>query len=440
MAITRAISLRTEIPGPKSREILARKARVVADPLEVYLPIVAAEGRGSTLTDVDGNTFLDFAGGVGCLNVGHAHPRVVDAVQEQAARFLHTDFTIVPYEVYVTLAERLLAVAPFTGPAKAAFFNAGTEAVENAIKFARAYTKRPAVIAFEGGFHGRTLLSLTLTSKTVPYKAGFGPFAPEVYRVPFPNEYRGIFAGDALAALERAFHTQVARETVAAIVMEPVQGEGGFIVPPREFVEGVREICDREGIVFVVDEVQTGFGRTGRMFAIEHFGVEPDLMTVAKSIAAGLPLSGVLGKAEIMDAPGENAVGGTFVGNPVAQAAALAVLDIFEDEGLVERAERIGETILGRMTAWQERFSLIGDVRGLGAMLAIELVRDPESKEPAPELASRVAEEAVRRGLLLLKAGVHSNCIRVLCPLVITDSELDEALGVWDEALEAVLA
>jgi 4-aminobutyrate aminotransferase/(S)-3-amino-2-methylpropionate transaminase len=440
MATTRAISLRTEIPGPKSREILARKALVVADPLEVYLPIVACEGRGSTLTDVDGNTFLDFAGGVGCLNVGHAHPRVVEAVQEQAARFIHTDFTIVPYEVYVTLAERLLAVAPFSGPAKAAFFNAGTEAVENAVKFARAYTKRPAVIAFEGGFHGRTLMSLTLTSKTVPFKAGFGPFAPEVYRVPFPNEYRGISAGDALAALERAFQTQVARETVAAIVMEPVQGEGGFVVPPREFVTGVREICDREGIVLVVDEVQTGFGRTGRMFAIEHFGVEPDLMTVAKSIAAGLPLSGVLGRAEIMDAPGPNAIGGTYVGNPVAQAAALAVLAVFEDEGLVERAGRIGQTILGRMTAWQERFPLIGDVRGLGAMLAIELVRNPESKEPAPELASRVTEEAARRGLLLLKAGVYSNCIRVLCPLVITDSELDEALGIWDEALEAVLA
>jgi 4-aminobutyrate aminotransferase / (S)-3-amino-2-methylpropionate transaminase / 5-aminovalerate transaminase len=440
MATTRAISLQTEIPGPKSREILARKALVVADPLEVYLPIVAAEGRGSTLTDVDGNTFLDFAGGVGCLNVGHAHPRVVEAVQEQAARFIHTDFTIVPYEVYVTLAERLLAVAPFSGPAKAAFFNAGTEAVENAVKFARAYTKRPAVIAFEGGFHGRTLMSLTLTSKTAPFKAGFGPFAPEVYRVPFPNEYRGISAGDALAALERAFQTQVARETVAAIVMEPVQGEGGFVVPPREFVTGVREICDREGIVFVVDEVQTGFGRTGRMFAIEHFGVEPDLMTVAKSIAAGLPLSGVLGRAEIMDAPGPNAIGGTYVGNPVAQAAALAVLDVFEDEGLVERAGRIGQTILGRMTAWQERFPLIGDARGLGAMLAIELVRNPESKEPAPELASRVTEEAARRGLLLLKAGVYSNCIRVLCPLVITDPELDEALEVWHEALEAVLA
>jgi 4-aminobutyrate aminotransferase/(S)-3-amino-2-methylpropionate transaminase len=436
MAATRAIRLRTEVPGPKSREVLERKARVVADPLSVYLPIVAAEGRGATLTDVDGNTFLDFAGGVGCLNVGHAHPRVVEAVQEQAAHFLHTDFTIVPYEVYVTLAERLLAVSPFTGPAKAAFFNAGTEAVENAIKFARAYTKRPAVIAFEGAFHGRTLLSLTLTSKTHPYKAGFGPFAPEVYRVPFPNEYRGVSAADGLAGIERAFTTQVARETVAAIVLEPVQGEGGFIVPPREFVHGVREICDREGIVFVADEVQTGYGRTGRMFAMEHFGVEPDLMTVAKSIAAGLPLSAVLGKAAIMDAPGDNAVGGTFVGNPVA----LAVLDVFEDEGLVERAGRIGETIRGRMVSWQDRHPQIGDVRGLGAMLAIELVRDPATKEPAPELAARVTGEAAQRGLLLLRAGVHSNCIRVLCPLVITDPELDEALGAWDEALDAVLA
>jgi 4-aminobutyrate aminotransferase / (S)-3-amino-2-methylpropionate transaminase / 5-aminovalerate transaminase len=440
MATTRAIRLQTEVPGPRSRAILERKARVVADPLSVYLPIVAAEGHGATVTDVDGNTFLDFTGGVGCLNVGHAHPHVVEAVQEQAARFLHTDFTIVPYEVYVTLAERLLALSPFTGPAKAAFFNAGTEAVENAVKFARAYTKRPAVIAFDGGFHGRTLLSLTLTSKTHPYKAGFGPFAPEVYRVPFPNEYRGISAAAALDALEHAFATQVARETVAAIVLEPVQGEAGFIVPPREFVQGVREICDREGIVFVADEVQSGFGRTGRMFAIEHFGVEPDLITVAKSIAAGLPLSGVLGKAAIMDAPGDNAVGGTFVGNPVAQAAAVAVLDVIEDEGLLERAGRIGETIRSRMSAWQARHPQIGDVRGLGAMLAIELVRDPATKEPAPELAERVAEEALSRGLLLLRAGIHSSCLRVLCPLVITDTELGEALDAWDEALGAVLA
>jgi len=354
MATTRAIHLQTEIPGPKSQAILERKQQVVADPLSIYLPVVVAEGRGSTLTDVDGNTFVDFAGGVGCLNVGHSHPHVVEAVQEQAGRFLHTDFTMVPYEIYVTLAERLLAVAPFSGPAKAAFFNAGTEAVENAVKFARAYTRRPAIIAFDGAFHGRTLMSLTLTSKTHPYKAGLGPFAPEVYRVPFPNAYRGISAEAALEALERAFTTQVARETVAAIILEPVQGEGGFIVPPKEFVQGIREICDREGIVMIVDEVQTGFGRTGKMFAIEHFGVEPDLMPVAKSIAAGLPLSGVLGKAEIMDAPGDSAIGGTYVGNPVAQAAALAVLDVFEDEGLVDRAERIGETVRGRMISWQE--------------------------------------------------------------------------------------
>jgi 4-aminobutyrate aminotransferase/(S)-3-amino-2-methylpropionate transaminase len=440
MATTRAIRLLTEIPGPRSREILERKERVVADPLSIYLPIVAAECRGSTITDVDGNTFVDFTGGVGVLNVGHAHPRVVEAVQEQAAKFLHTDFTMIPYELYVTLAERLLAVAPFTGPAKAAFFNAGTEAVENSVKFARAYTGRPAVIAFEGGFHGRTLMSLSLTSKTHPYKAGLGPFAPEIYRVPFPNEYRGIRAPDALEALERAFTTQVARETVAAIILEPVQGEGGFVPASREFMQGVREICDREGIVMIVDEVQTGFGRTGKMFAVEHFGVEPDLMPVAKSIAAGLPLSGVLGKAEIMDAPADSAIGGTYIGNPVAQAAALAVLDVFEEEGLVEQAQRVGETIRSRMTAWQERYPLIGDVRGLGAMLAIELVRDPATKEPAPELASRVAEEAARRGLLLLKAGTYSNCIRVLCPLVITDSELDEALAAWEEALEQVLA
>jgi 4-aminobutyrate aminotransferase/(S)-3-amino-2-methylpropionate transaminase len=440
MATTRAIRLNTEVPGPRSREIVERKERLITNAMSLYLPIAAAEGRGATLTDVDGNTYIDFTGGVGCLNVGHAHPRVVDAVQEQAAKFLHTDFTMIPYELYVTLAERLLAVSPFTGPAKAAFFNSGSEAVENAVKFARAHTGRPAVIAFEGGFHGRTLMSLSLTSKTHPYKAGLGPFAPEVYRVPFPNAYRGVSTADALAALERAFVTQVAVETVAAIVLEPVQGEGGFIVAPKEFVVGVREICDRHGIVLIADEVQTGFGRTGRMFAMEHFGVEPDLMTVAKSIAAGLPLSGVLGKAEIMDAPGDSAVGGTFVGNPVAQAAALAVLDVFEEEGLVERAERIGETIRGRMLAWQERHPQIGEVRGLGAMLAVEYVRDPATKEPAPELATRVAEEAAQRGLLLLKAGTYSNCNRVLCPLVITDSELDEALGAWDEALDAVLA
>src|SRR5213083_346822 len=386
MAATKAIELRTAIPGPRSEEILQRKAQVVADPLSIYIPVVIDHGDGATLTDVDGNTFVDFTGGVGCLNVGHANPRVVEAVQEQAARFLHTDFTIVPYEIYVTLAERLLESAPISGPVKAAFFNAGTEAIENAIKFSRAYTKRSAVIAFEGGFHGRTLLSLSLTSKTHPYKAGLGPFAPEVYRLPFASDYRGPSASDALAALERALVTQVAAESVAAIVIEPVQGEGGFVVAPREFMEGVRRICDDNGIVLVVDEVQTGFGRTGKMFAIEHYGIEPDLMIVAKSIAAGLPLSGVIGKAEIMDAPGDSAIGGTYVGNPVAQAAALAVLDVIEDEGVCERAAQLGETIRARMESWQERWPCIGDVRGLGAMLAIELVH--ERAEPDAETAS----------------------------------------------------
>jgi 4-aminobutyrate aminotransferase/(S)-3-amino-2-methylpropionate transaminase len=439
MAATRSIELRTEVPGPRSHAILERKERVVAAPLAVAFPIVAASAQGALLTDVDGNTFVDFTGGVGCQNVGHSNPQVVAAAQEQLARFAHTDFTIIPYEPYVELAERLLERSPFSGPAKAAFFNAGTEAVENAVKFARSFTGRPAVIAFEGGFHGRTLLSLSLTSKTHPYKAGLGPFAPEVYRVPFANDYRGPDAGAALQALERALVTQVAAETVAAIVVEPVQGEGGFVVAPPDFIEGIRRICDDNGIVMVVDEVQTGFGRTGKLFAVEHYGIEPDLLTVAKSIAAGLPLSGVLGRAEIMDAPAPNAVGGTYVGNPVAQAAALAVLDVFDDESVLERAAVVGETIRARMLGWQERHEEIGDVRGLGAMLAIELVHDRESKDPAPELVSAVCEEAFRNGLLLLGAGTYSNVVRVLVPLTIGDAELDEALGVWEQALERVL-
>jgi 4-aminobutyrate aminotransferase / (S)-3-amino-2-methylpropionate transaminase / 5-aminovalerate transaminase len=439
VATTRAIELRTAIPGPRSKAILGRKDKVIAGPLSITIPVVIEEGRGATLTDVDGNTFIDFTGGVGCLNVGHSHPKLVEAAQEQLTRFAHTDFTIVPYEVYVTLAERLIALSPFTGPAKAAFFNAGTEAVENAIKFARSYTRRPAVIVFEGAFHGRTLLSMTMTSKTHPYKAGLGPFAPEVYRVPFAQDYRGPDTRTALAALERALVTQVAAEQVAAIVIEPVQGEGGFVVAPRDFMTGIRRLCDEHGIVLVVDEVQTGFGRTGRMFAIEHYGIEPDLMLLAKSIAGGLPLSGVIGKAEIMDAPGDSAIGGTYVGNPVAQAAALAVLDVFEEESLVERAQQIGERIRERMVAWQERTEQIGDVRGLGAMLAIEFVRDRDSKEPNPELATAVVEAAAERGLLLLKSGIYSNCIRVLCPLVLTDAELDEALEVWEDALNAAV-
>ena len=421
MAATRTIELKTAVPGPRSAEVLARLAKSVAAPLAITFPVVAAEARGATLTDLDGNTFIDFAGGVGCLNVGHSHPHVVQAAQAQLDKFSHTDFTIVPYEVYAELAERLLARAPFAGPAKAAFFNSGAEAVENAVKFARAHTGRSAVIGFEGAFHGRTALALALTSKTHPYKAGLGPFAPEVYRVPFND----------LGGFERAWRTLVAPEDVAAIVFEPVQGEGGFIPATPEFVQGLRRICDEHGIVLVCDEVQSGFARTGRFFAIEHFGVEPDLITVAKSIAAGIPLSGVLGKAEIMDAPGEGGVGGTFVGNPVAQAAALAVLDVIDEEGLVERSAALGETMRARMLAWQERWPKLEDVRGLGSMLAIEL--------ETSKLASTVVEEAMNRGLLLLKAGVDGRAIRVLVPLVVTDGELAEALDAWEQALEATL-
>ena len=435
MSATRTIELKTAIPGPRSKAVLERLAASVASPLAVTFPVVAAEARGARITDLDGNTFIDFAGGVGCLNVGHAHPHVVQAAQEQLERFSHTDYTVVPYEVYATLAERLLARAPIGGPTKAAFFNAGTEAVENAVKFARAYTGRPAVIGFEGAFHGRTLLSLTLTSKVHPYKAGLGPFAPEVYRVPYPNAFGGLSAKEALAALQRAFRTTVAAENVAAIVFEPVQGEGGFIPATREFAQGLRAICDEHGIVLVCDEVQSGFARTGRFFAIEHYDVEPDLITVAKSIAMGLPLSGVLGKAAIMDAPVDGGVGGTYVGNPVAQAAALAVLDVIEEEGLVERSAAIGDTMRARLESWRPRWPQVADVRGLGAMLAVELV---DGGEPAMGLASQVVVEALQRGLLLLKAGVYGNCIRVLVPLVISDAELDEALDVWEAALEAV--
>jgi 4-aminobutyrate aminotransferase/(S)-3-amino-2-methylpropionate transaminase len=439
MVAIRAIELRTEIPGPRSREILEREQRAVARPLIVHAPVIAASASGSTITDVDGNTFLDFVGGVGVMNVGHNHPRVVRAIHEQADRFLHTDYTVVAYEVYVELAERLGRLVPIPGETRAAFFNAGTEAVENAVKLARLHTGRQAVIAFEGAFHGRTLLALTMTSRTHPYKRGLGPFAPEVYRAPFPNPYRGPSSEEALASLEHMLSTHVSADHVAAIVFEPQQGEGGFIPADPSFVRGLRKLCDEHGIVLVADEVQTGFGRTGRMFAMQHFDVDADLVVLAKSIAGGLPLSGVVGRAEIMDDPHEGAIGGTFVGNPVALAAAAAVLDVFEEEELVSRAGAIGDVIRARMLSWQARWARIGDVRGLGAMLAIELVKDPETKSPAPELTAAVVDEALQRGLMLLKAGVYGNCIRVLCPLTISDGQLDEALGVWEEALAAVL-
>jgi 4-aminobutyrate aminotransferase/(S)-3-amino-2-methylpropionate transaminase len=435
-----SIVLRTEIPGPRSRELTARKDATIARAKALWMPMWIDHGRGALLHDVDGNAFIDFAGGIGCLNVGHAHPRVVEAVREASTRFLHTDFTIVPYESYVALAERLLPLVPISGPKRAAFFNSGAEAVENAVKIAKAATGRPAVIAYEAAFHGRTHMAMSLTSKVHPYKAGFGPFAPEVYRVQFPNAYQlGPDCAElALADLRRALKTRVAPEAVAAVIIEPVQGEGGFVPANADYLRGLREICDEHGIVLIADEVQSGFGRTGRMFAMEHFGVEPDLVTVAKSIAGGMPISGVLGRATIMDAPDDSTIGGTFVGNPIGCAAGLAVLDVIADEGLLARGTEIGDRLRSAYEDLQARTPAIGDVRGLGPMLGIEFVR--EDGTPDADLATRIVAESLSRGLILLKAGVNGNVIRTLVPLVIADEQLDEAIDVFGAAVTAATA
>jgi 4-aminobutyrate aminotransferase/(S)-3-amino-2-methylpropionate transaminase len=439
----KTIDLRTEVPGPRSRGILARKTKVIAAAKSIYLPVVIDHAHGVAVTDVDGNTFLDWTGGIGCLNVGHTNPAVSEALHRQIDRFLHTDFTMVPYESYVELAERLLEVTPISGPKKAAFFNSGAEAVENAVKLAKLATGRSAVIAFERAFHGRTLMAMSLTSKQRPYKAGMGPFAPEVYRAPYPYPYRDEAddpAGEALEALRQMFYTHVDAENVAAIIFEPVQGEGGFVVPPAAWVRGLREICDEHGIVLIADEVQSGFGRTGKMFGIEHFGVEPDLITVAKSMAAGVPISGVLGRAAIVDRAGDSTIGGTFVGSPLGCVAGVAVLDEIAERDLLGRGVSIGERMRARFLELQMRYVHIGDVRGLGPMVALEFVRDGSTKEPAPDLATAVAEAAFRRGLLILKAGIHGNCLRVLVSLVAGDEQIEESLDVFEAALEDVLA
>jgi len=438
--MVRTIDLRTE--GPTSRDILARKERVIADAKSIYLPIVIDHAHGVAVTDVDGNTFLDWTGGIGCLNVGHTNEAVSAALHAQVDRFLHTDFTMVPYESYIELAERLLAKVPISGPTKAAFFNSGAEAVENAVKIAKLATGRSAVVCFDRAFHGRTHMAMSLTSKQHPYKAGLGPFAPEVYRAPYPYVYRDEASDPAAAALDalrEMFVTHVAAENVAAIIFEPVQGEGGFVVPPAEWVRGLREIADENGIVLIADEVQSGMGRTGKLFAIEHFGVEPDLITVAKSIAAGVPISGVLGRAEVVDAAGDSTIGGTYVGSPLGCVAGIAVLDEIERRDLLTRGTAIGERMRARFEAAQARHAGIGDVRGLGPMLALEFVRDAQSKAPAPDVATAVAEAAMRRGLLILKAGMHGNCLRVLVSLVATDEQIDESLDVFDAALDEVL-
>lgn len=430
------IEMLTELPGPRSREIIARKERVVCDPLDLHVSSVIDHGLGAAVTDVDGNTMIDFSSGLGCLLVGHSHPKVVEAVQRQAAKFSHTDFSLVPYEVYVELAERL--VRAVGGDRKVALFNSGAEAVENAVKFAKAATGRHAIVCFEGAFHGRTLLTMTLTSRHSPYKQGFGPFAPEVYRVPFSYPYRSSNPERsgrlALDVLKRAFTTVVDPRSVAAVIFEPEQGEGGYIVPAPEFLPGVQELCREHGILTIVDEIQSGCGRTGRFLASEHFGLDPDLVILAKALGSGYPLSAVVGRAQIMDAPGPSAIGGTYVGNPVACAAAIAVMDVIEEEGLTERAEVVGKAIRSRWEDLAADVQQIGDIRGLGSMIGVEMVSDRSTKEPDADYVGRLMAETQRRGLITVSCGVYHNVLRHLPPLVITDQQLDEALDVLADA------
>jgi 4-aminobutyrate aminotransferase / (S)-3-amino-2-methylpropionate transaminase / 5-aminovalerate transaminase len=435
--MAKAIDMVTAIPGPRSAEILERKSRVVCDPLDLHVPAVIDHGEGARVTDVDGNTMLDFSGGLGCHLVGYSHPKVVEAVQRQAALFSHTDFSVIPYESYVELAERLVALTGIEG-AKVALFNSGAEGVENAVKFAKAATGRPALICFEGAFHGRTLLAMSLTSRYRPYKAGFGPFAPEVYRLPYPYPYRSAHPEEAgqlaLQTIERALQTMVDPSSVAAAIVEPVQGEGGFVVPTPDFLKGLADICHRYGILVIADEVQSGCGRTGRFLASEHFGFQPDIVVLAKALASGYPLSAVVGRKEIMDAPGPSAIGGTYVGNPVACAAANAVLQVIEEEGLVERAEQVGKTLRARWEEVAQDVPQIGEVRGVGAMVGVEFVKDRETKEPDEDVLAGLIGEAMRNGVVAVSCGPYHNVLRHLMPLVITDEELDEGLDVLAEA------
>jgi len=439
--------IKTEIPGPKSRALMERRHRAVTSGVGIATPMFAGEAKGALLTDVDGNTFIDFGGGIGVMNIGHANSRVVEAVKEKAEQLTHTCFYVTEYEEYIELAERLNAIVPGDFEKRSFFVNSGAEAVENAVKIARYYTGRPAVIAFENSFHGRTMLAMTLTGKTDPYKKGFGPFVPEVYRVPSPYAYRcpagrdcsGGCQGDCFGSIEKAFVSTVHPSSVAAIVVEPVSGEGGFIPFPDFYLRQLRELCDEHGIVMIVDEVQTGYGRTGKMFAIEHSGVEPDIMTTAKSMGGGLPIAGVTGKAEIMDSVHAGGLGTTYGGNPIACAAALAVLDTFEEEDLLAKANALGDRVMSAMRDIQERHpDFVGDVRGLGPMAAMEFVTDAESKTPDKERNAGIVQAALKEGLLLLTAGQYGNCIRTLMPLNIADDELEEGLAILGRAVDSV--
>jgi 4-aminobutyrate aminotransferase/(S)-3-amino-2-methylpropionate transaminase len=413
-----------------NEQLTQLKTQFISDGVGITTTNFIQSAQGAILLDVEGREFIDFAGGIAVMNVGHSHPKVVAAIKEQAEKFTHTCFMVNPYENAVKLAERLCRIAPGDFAKRAVFLNCGAEAVENAVKIARYYTKRPAIVVFENAYHGRTLLTMTMTSKVKPYKFGFGPFAPEVYRIPF---------GDVAGAdkLNDIFIKHVNPEAVAAVVAEPVQGEGGFIVPPPDYFKELVKICHDNGILFVADEIQSGMGRTGKMFAIEHWGVEPDLITVAKSLAAGMPLAAVVGKQEIMDSVHSWGLGGTYGGNPVACAAALAVLDVFEEENMLAKSVALGEKLKARFEKWQKDFSIIGEIRGLGAMLGLEFVKG-ENKEPAADEAKQLAAYCLGKGLLVLVCGSYGNVVRILAPFVITDEQLEKGLSIMEEGLKEI--
>ncbi|CAO3430863.1 4-aminobutyrate--2-oxoglutarate transaminase [Azospirillum endophyticum] len=425
-----------------NQSFVARREAAVSRGISAGMPFYIDRAENAEMWDIEGKRFIDFAGGIAVLNTGHRHPKVMEAVKAQLERFTHTCAMVTPYDSFVELAEKLNALVPGPTPKKTAFFTTGAEAVENAVKVARAATGRPGVVAFSGGFHGRTLLTMGLTGKVVPYKVGFGPFPAEIFHVPFPNAYRGISEAESLKALDTLFKSDVDPARVAAIIIEPVQGEGGFNIASPSFLQALRAVCDKHGIVMIVDEIQTGFARTGKMFAVEHAGIEPDLVTMAKSLAGGFPLSALTGKAALMDAPIPGGLGGTYAGSPLATTAALAVIDVIEEEKLIERAEKLGERIAGRFRTMAQRNSLsvIGDVRNLGAMVAMELVTDRETKEPAADLTKALVAKAAEKGLVLLSCGTYANVIRVLVPLTASDALVDEGLDIIERSLEELVS
>jgi 4-aminobutyrate aminotransferase/(S)-3-amino-2-methylpropionate transaminase len=421
-------------------ELQQRRASAVPNGWASVHPFYAARARNAEIWDVDGARRIDFAGGIASVNTGHLHPRVKAAVLEQLEHYGHTCFVVVPYEPAVALAERLNALAPGSSPKKTLLINSGAEAVENAVKIARRFTGRAGVIAFSGAFHGRTMMAMALTGKISPYKLGFGPFPGDVYRIPYPYPYRGVSLDDSLDALDHVLKEDIEPERVAAVIVEPVLGEGGYVVGPPQLLQQLRRVCDLHGILLIVDEIQTGFGRTGRLFATEWSGIEADLMTLAKSLAGGFPLAAVVGKAPIMDSVQRGGIGGTFGGSPIGCAAALAVLDVIEEENLVERAAAIGDLLTRRLTGMAARFPQIGEVRGLGAMMAIELVKDPLTREPNRQLTAALLQTAGERGVVLLSAGEDANVVRFMLPLTASDEVIEEGLGIIEGALADLTA